>query len=80
MANTAMTTVNGEEYFPEVGETIADLLTKRTGIELRPDGKATDGQKLGLAVAVNEEVLTRGEWATTPVAGEIEIVTAVQGG
>lgn len=36
----------------------------------------------GIAVAVNEEVVTRAEWSSTPLADgdRIEVLTAVQGG
>jgi thiamine biosynthesis protein ThiS len=36
----------------------------------------------GVAVAVNDEVVTRGTWDTTPLseADRVEVLTAVQGG
>jgi len=36
----------------------------------------------GVAVALNDEVVRRGDWASTPVqdADRIEVLTAVQGG
>ena len=41
-----------------------------------------DAAGRGLAVALNDEIVPRGEWETTPVApgDRIEIVGAVQGG
>lgn len=41
-----------------------------------------DGRSRGVAVAVNDEVVPRGEWSSTALAdGDvIEIVKAVQGG
>jgi len=41
-----------------------------------------DATGRGLAVALNDEIVPRGEWETTPVASgdRIEIVGAVQGG
>ena len=41
-----------------------------------------DATGRGLAVALNDEIIPRGEWETTPVApgDRIEIVGAVQGG
>ena len=41
-----------------------------------------DATGRGLAVALNDEIVPRGEWETTPVApgDRIEIVGAVQGG
>lgn len=74
------TTVNGEEYAPDDKETIAELVEKRTGIKLLLTGKAADNRAIGLAVALDGEVVPRSRWATTPVAGTIDIVTAVQGG
>jgi len=47
---------------------------------LNDDGTAADGTRLGIAVAVDGAVIPRAKWATTPVAGAIDIVTAVQGG
>lgn len=74
------TTVNGNDYAPEQGETIADLVAKHMGIEINSDGTAADGTKLGVAVAVDGRVVRRGQWSTTPASGAIDIVTAVQGG
>ncbi|WP_048760499.1 sulfur carrier protein ThiS [Corynebacterium vitaeruminis] len=74
------TTLNGEGYTPDEGERVADLVAKHTGHALNDDGTAVDGTRLGIAVAVNGAVIPRAKWATTPVAGAIDIVTAVQGG
>lgn len=74
------TTVNGNAYVPDAGETVAELVAKHMGIELNADGTAADGTKLGVAVAVDGRVVRRGQWAKTPVSGAIDIVTAVQGG
>lgn len=65
--------INGEPYTPAEGESIRDLIEARTGQPL------TDGP-LGIAVAQDGAVVPRSRWAETPVAGNIEIVTAVQGG
>jgi len=45
------------------------------------DALGVDGGR-GVAVAVNEEVVPRGEWEAFEVPGDarVEIVTAVQGG
>jgi|GraSoiStandDraft_16_1057320.scaffolds.fasta_scaffold2016472_1 sulfur carrier protein len=62
--------VNGEATRVQQDKSVADLVreysTKQTGI----------------AVAVNETVLTRDEWARTILASgdRVEIVSAVQGG
>ncbi|MCF4007266.1 sulfur carrier protein ThiS [Corynebacterium uropygiale] len=65
--------INGEPYEPAAGESIRDLVEARTG---KP---VTEGP-LGIAVAQDGAVVPRSRWAETPVAGSIEIVTAVQGG
>lgn len=69
------TTLNGEGYTPAAGEMVADLVAKHTGHALNDDGT-----RLGIAVAVDGAVIPRAKWASTPVAGAIDIVTAVQGG
>nr|WP_120491810.1 MoaD/ThiS family protein [Corynebacterium lactis] len=77
---TAPTTVNGEAYEPAPGETLLDLVAAHSGRKLSSDGTPADGTRLGIAVAVDGGVVRRGQWAQTPVAGAIDIVTAVQGG
>lgn len=72
--------VNGEPHDPASGETLLDLVAARLCIELNPDGSPAGGGRLGVAVAVDGAVVPRGKWAATPVAGTIDIVTAVQGG
>lgn len=74
------TTVNGEAYAPEQGETILDLVARLAGRPLNDDGTPADGTRLGIAVAVDGAVVRRGQWAATPAEGAIDIVTAVQGG
>lgn len=74
------TTLNGSSYTPEEGEMIARLVEKHTGHALNDDGTAADGTRLGLAVAVDGAVIPRAKWSSTPAVGDIEIVTAVQGG
>lgn len=65
-------THNGEALSLEVGATVADLLTARFD----------DPRPHGIAVAVNGEVVPRGDWAgRVLVEGDgVEVVTAVQGG
>ncbi|WP_448850919.1 sulfur carrier protein ThiS [Corynebacterium sp. 335C] len=72
--------VNGEPHRPAEGETLLELVAARVGAELNPDGTPAGGGRLGVAVAVDGAVVPRGRWADTPVAGVIDIVTAVQGG
>lgn len=64
-------TCNGEAVRLPDG-TVADLLDARLGTP-RPEG---------VAVAVNHEVVPRGEWPKVDLAAGdvVEIVTAVQGG
>ncbi len=66
-------TVNGEQRHLPTGIHITDLLRQ---VGLDPE------QARGIAVAVNDEVIPRGEWAEHAInAGDrIEIVTAKQGG
>jgi len=68
---TITMTMNGEDLTVEAA-TLADLLA------LRLD----DPRPHGVAVAVNEEVVPRGDWSRRPLAdGDVvEVVTAVQGG
>ncbi len=63
-------------------ETVTDLVTLITGRKISAEGKASDGTRLGLAVARNGAVIPRHRWSTTLlVAGdEVEILSAVQGG
>lgn len=63
-------TVNGSPQ--DFTGTVADLLAARLD----------DPRPHGIAVAVNEEVVPRGDWARRPLAAgdAVEIVTAVQGG
>ena len=78
---TAPATLNGEPL-GELPGSILELVQARTGRELRADGAPADGGRLGVAVALNQEVLPRRRWAETTVrAGDaIELLTAVQGG
>ncbi|MEE1620377.1 sulfur carrier protein ThiS [Zafaria sp. Z1313] len=73
--------VNGEPLAP-VPATVLDLVARRTGRRLRPDGRPVDGAPLGVAVAVNQEVVARSRWAEAALApgDTVELLTAVQGG
>lgn len=63
--------INGQEVGVE-GGTLADVLRSLS---------VTDGDS-GVAVAINEEVVPRGEWTTRALkpGDAIEIVRPVQGG
>ena len=67
-----MIILNGDRYDCD-GATVADLVA-RTGID--PEAAR------GIAVAVDNEVVPRGEWPTTTVAdgATVEVLTAMQGG
>lgn len=63
-------TVNGRERELPEGTTVAEVVASVTA--------ATTG----VAVAVNGEVVSRGQWADTAVRdrNRVEVLTAVQGG
>lgn len=75
-------TLNGESHALDADTSLSALVTRLTGRPLASDGKATDGRKLGVAVARNAAVVPRSQWAATALAegDDVEIVTAVQGG
>lgn len=64
------------------GATVVDAVAHTTGRELTSEGKPADGGRLGVAVALDGEVIPRSRWADTELhdGNELEIVTAVQGG
>ncbi len=80
--HTAAITVNGDARALVIGATVTDLVEAATGRQIAVNGQAADGNRLGVAVALNAEVVPRSQWAvTTVIAGDdIEIVTAAQGG
>jgi sulfur carrier protein len=63
-------TVNGDRHTGQASTTIADVVSRY--------GSTT----VGIAVALNREVLARGSWGETTVTSgdQIEIVTAAAGG
>ena len=67
-----MITVNGKPSELDAGTTVAALLV---ALEVPAEGR-------GVAVAVDAEVVPRGQWDTHVVAdgAQVEVVTAVQGG
>ena len=64
--------VNGRPAEVADGATVADLLARA-----RPAGG-----RAGVAVAVDAEVVPRGQWRTRPVpeGARVEVLTAIQGG
>ncbi|TSE15137.1 sulfur carrier protein ThiS [Arthrobacter sp. KBS0703] len=75
-------TLNGIEQAVGAGASVTTLVSQVTGRILAADGQAADGQRLGVAVARNSEVVPRSQWHSTALAegDDIELVTAVQGG
>jgi sulfur carrier protein len=75
-------TLNGIEQAVGAGASVTTLVSQVTGRELAANGQAADGQRLGVAVARNSEVVPRSLWHSTALAegDDIELVTAVQGG
>lgn len=69
-------TVNGAPHHLPGGATCADLVRDLTDVDPGTDGP------LGIAVAVDGELVARGLWRDHLLAAgsEVEIVTAVQGG
>lgn len=79
---TLALTVNGERRDMTEGSSVLDLVATTTGRSLGSDGRPADGGRLGVAVALNSEVVPRARWAATLLtAGDaVELVTAMQGG
>ena len=75
-------TLNGTGRNVAGDSSIAALVSEVTGRPLAADGRATDGRKLGVAVARNAQVVPRSLWSATALAegDDVELVTAVQGG
>lgn len=75
-------TLNGSRHSVADDASITTLISQITGRPLAANGQATDGQKLGVAVAHNSEVVPRSQWYVTALAegDDVELVTAVQGG
>ncbi|MDQ0075165.1 sulfur carrier protein ThiS [Arthrobacter sp. NPDC093128] len=74
--------LNGTVHAVDDGASVTTLISQVTGRNLAPNGQAADGQKLGVAVARNSEVVPRSQWYVTALAegDDVELVTAVQGG
>lgn len=75
-------TLNGTPHLVPEGASITVLVSQVTGRPLAASGQATDGRKLGVAVAHNSQVVPRSQWFATALADgdDVELVTAVQGG
>ncbi|HEY8700880.1 MAG TPA: sulfur carrier protein ThiS [Arthrobacter sp.] len=75
-------TLNGARHAVADGASVTTLVSQITGRPLAADGQASDGRRLGVAVARNSEVVPRSQWYVTALADgdDVELVTAVQGG
>ncbi|MCP3426204.1 sulfur carrier protein ThiS [Rothia sp. AR01] len=75
-------TINGDAVELPDDSTVVDAVAATLDRELDPDGRPSDGGRLGVAVSLDAAVVPRSAWASTTLApdAEIELVTAVQGG
>ena len=75
-------TLNGNPHTVGAEASVTTLVSQITGRELVANGQAADGQRVGIAVARNSEVVPRSQWHSTALAegDDVELVTAVQGG
>jgi sulfur carrier protein len=75
-------TLNGNHHTVAEGASITTLVSQVTGRTVGADGQASDGNRLGVAVAHNAQVVPRSQWFATALADgdDVELVTAVQGG
>ena len=73
---TTVVTINGDTVAFDSEATLGDVVLRTM---TKPDGTYTDR---GIAVAVNQIVVPRADWAATTLRPDdkIEIITAVQGG
>ncbi|PZF84483.1 sulfur carrier protein ThiS [Jiangella anatolica] len=73
---TTVVTINGDVVAFDADATLGDVVLRTM---TKPDGTFSDR---GIAVAVNQIVVPRTDWAATPLRPDdkIEIITAVQGG
>ncbi|AYY11634.1 sulfur carrier protein ThiS [Actinobacteria bacterium YIM 96077] len=76
---TTHVTVNGEAVVLDAPTSIQELVAR---VMSERNESETATERGGIAVAVNNDVIPRGSWSTTPVrAGDrVEILTATQGG
>ncbi|WP_309081374.1 sulfur carrier protein ThiS [Zhihengliuella sp.] len=74
--------INGRPAVLDDGATLRDAVALTIGRELDDAGNPRDGRRLGVAVAVDADVVPRSNWGRTAVVDgtDIEILTAVQGG
>ncbi|GAA1547090.1 sulfur carrier protein ThiS [Brevibacterium picturae] len=82
MTDTISITLNGERHELARPTTTRDLVAGIVDKDIGVDGTPVDGSRLGIAVAVDGEVIRRGQWSdfTLDEGHSVDIVTAVQGG
>ena len=64
--HTAAITVNGDARALVIGATVTDLVQAVTGRRIAVNGQAADGNRLGVAVALNAEVVPRSQGPLRP--------------
>ncbi|HJX77767.1 sulfur carrier protein ThiS [Glutamicibacter sp.] len=62
--------------------TVRELVAAHTGKQITEEGRASDGSRLGIAVAVDSAVVPRSGWNDFSLqpGHRVELVTAAQGG
>ena len=82
MTDTITIMLNGERHELARPTTARDLVADIVDKPIGADGTPVDGSRLGIAVAVDGEVIRRGQWSdfTLDEGHSVDIVTAVQGG
>lgn len=74
--------INGTRRDVPAHATMIDVVQMVTGHNFDANGRPTDGGRVGVAVAINGQVVPRSKWRDTRVSAsdQVEIVGAVQGG
>ncbi|MDN5586300.1 MAG: sulfur carrier protein ThiS [Brevibacterium sp.] len=82
MTDTITIMLNGERHALAGPTTARDLVAGIVDKDIGADGIPVDGSRLGIAVAVDGEVIRRGQWSdfTLGEGHSVDVVTAVQGG
>ncbi|WP_269928842.1 sulfur carrier protein ThiS [Kocuria massiliensis] len=78
----ATVTVNDRQLEVADDATLVDVVALATGRSLTPDGRPSDGGRLGIAISLDGTVVPRASWSQRRVTDGValELVTAVQGG
>lgn len=74
--------LNGRAHDLQPGHRLIDVVAETTGRTLTQEGTPHDGERLGVAAAVDATVVPRSRWHATELrSGQtVEIITAMQGG